>query len=77
MSEPAKKSFDYSAIVWIVSAISLYIYCAMGFLNASIPGVEELVQFLSAADEKHIYIAAFLSVFIEGKVYNIPFYLSP
>jgi len=66
MSESAKKSFNYSAIVWIVSAISLYIYCAMGFLNASIPGVEELVQFLSAADEKHIYIAAFLSVFIEG-----------
>ncbi len=66
MNEIAKKTFNYSALVWILSAISLYIYCAMGFLNAKIPGVEELVKFLSSADEKHIYIAAFLSVFIEG-----------
>ena len=66
MNNSEKKSFNYSALVWILSAISLYIYCVMGFLNAKIPGVEELVKFLSAADEKHIYLAGFISVFIEG-----------
>lgn len=60
------RKFNYSALVWILSAISLYIYCTMGFLNAKIPGVEELVRFLSEADAKHIYLAGFLSVFIEG-----------
>ena len=38
----------------------------MGFLNAKIPGVEELVKFLSSANENHVYLAGFLSVFIEG-----------
>ncbi len=66
MKEFTEKNLNYSAFVWILSAISLYTYCAMGFLNAKIPGVEELVKFLSAADQNHIYIAAFLSVFIEG-----------
>ncbi len=66
VNETTKKTFNYSALVWILSAVSLYIYCAMGFLNAKIPGVEELVKFLSAADQNHIYLAGFLSVFIEG-----------
>jgi hypothetical protein len=66
MTDAPKKSFNYTALVWIVSALSLYTYCAMGFLNARIPGVEELVGFLSTADEKHVYLAGFLSVFIEG-----------
>ncbi len=66
MTETPKKHFNYSALVWILSAVSLYIYCVMGFLNAKIPGVEELVKFLSNADEKHVYLAGFISVFIEG-----------
>ncbi|MFA7193605.1 MAG: hypothetical protein WC087_01675 [Candidatus Paceibacterota bacterium] len=64
--EKEVRKFNYSAIVWFLSALSLYIYCTMGFLNAKIPGVEELVKFLSAADANHIYLAGFLSVFIEG-----------
>lgn len=56
----------YSALVWILAGLSLLVYCTIGFLNTSIPGAEELISFLSAVEGKYIYIAAFLSIFIEG-----------
>ena len=60
------KSQLYAGIIWIVSAIALAIYGAMLFINSNIPGMGELVKFLSNIDERYIYLAAFLSVFIEG-----------
>lgn len=56
----------YSAIVWILAGASLVAYCVLGFLNTTIPGVEELVVFLSSVEDRYIYLAAFISIFIEG-----------
>lgn len=61
-----KKSELYSAIVWIIAGLSLAAYCVIGFLNATVPGVENLVSFLSTVPDKYIYLAAFISIFIEG-----------
>lgn len=60
-----KESF-YSAMVWIISGVGLITYGAMGLLSATIPGVEELVTYLSTASGTHLYIAAFVSILIEG-----------
>jgi len=56
----------YAGMIWIVSAITLAIYGVMLFFNTNIPGMEELVKFLSNIDEKYIYLVAFISIFIEG-----------
>lgn len=56
----------YSGIIWILSALALAIYAILLFLNSQIPGIKELVDFLSNIDEKYIYLAAFITVFIEG-----------
>jgi len=61
-----QKSKLYSAIVWLLSGLFLLIYCLIGFLNVSIPGVEDLVLFLSTIEGKYIYLAVFISMFIEG-----------
>lgn len=60
------KAEFYSAIVWILAGASLVIYCLLGVYNTEIPGVEELVVFLSSVEGKYIYTAAFLSILIEG-----------
>ncbi len=60
-----KESF-YSAMTWIVSGVGLITYGTMGILSATIPGVEELVAYLSTASGTHLYIAAFVSILIEG-----------
>ncbi len=56
----------YSSLVWIFSALVLTVYGIVGLLNEKVPGVEELVAFLSSADGRYIYPAAFLSMFLEG-----------
>lgn len=61
-----QKTELYSALVWILAGLSLVAYGVIGFLNSSIPRVEELVYFLSTAEGKYIYLAAFVSIFIEG-----------
>lgn len=56
----------YAGIVWIISGIALIIYGVMVSLNSNIPGAEDLVAFITNIDSKYIYLAAFISVFIEG-----------
>lgn len=56
----------YAGIIWIVSAIALAIYGLLLFLNSEIPGIKELVHFISNIDKHYIYLAAFISIFIEG-----------
>jgi hypothetical protein len=56
----------YAGIIWITSAIALAIYGVLLFLNSEIPGMGELVNFISGIDSKYIYLAAFISIFIEG-----------
>lgn len=60
------KSQLYAGIIWIISAITLMIYGFLLLSNSQIPGVVEIVKFLSNIDEKYIYLSAFVSVFIEG-----------
>lgn len=61
-----KKESLYSAFVWIISAVTLFIFAALSLTNQNIPGVEQLVQALSKVDGMYIYGAAFLTIFIEG-----------
>lgn len=56
----------YSGMVWIVSALALVTYRIIGMAQADIPGVEELVTFLSSVDGAYIYLSAFIAIFIEG-----------
>lgn len=56
----------YAGIVWILSALALAIYNIFLLTNTSVPGMEELVSFLVTIDTKYIYLAALISVFIEG-----------
>ena len=60
------KSQLYAGIIWIVSAIALAIYGILLFLNSEVPGMGELVDFISSIDKKYIYLAAFISILIEG-----------
>lgn len=66
MKEKKNKGDLYSGIVWIVSACSLITYGLLGLFSGRIPGVEQVVFFVSNASGTYIYIAAFLSIFIEG-----------
>lgn len=56
----------YSGIIWIVSAIALAIYATFLSMNVNIPGIKELINILKSIDDKYIYIAAFITMFIEG-----------
>lgn len=56
----------YAGAVWIVSALSLIAYAFISLHNQNIPGVEQLVDYLSTVKGGYMYIAAFLTIFIEG-----------
>ncbi len=66
MKHSEHKNILYAGIVWIVSAIALLIYGTLTILHTNVPGTEDLVKFLTNIEGKYIYLAAFLSVFIEG-----------
>lgn len=66
MKNYVSKEILYSGLVWVLSGLALTIYGVMGLFNKNIPGVEELVAFLSSADGIYIYVAAFISIFLEG-----------
>ncbi len=56
----------HGAYVWVVSALALMTYGILGYLEMKIPGVEDLVAFLEGVEGWYVYLAAFLSIFIEG-----------
>tara|TARA_B100000508_G_scaffold140487_1_gene141716 strand:- start:2615 stop:3295 length:681 start_codon:yes stop_codon:yes gene_type:complete len=56
----------YGGIVWIISGSLLVTYGILGLTKQNIPGVEELVSFIQAAEGVYIYLAAFIAIFIEG-----------
>lgn len=60
------KSKRNSGLVWIFAGAILTIYGITGLLNTNIPGVENLVNFINSADGYFIYLAAFITIFIEG-----------
>ncbi len=66
MEEKKNKGELYSGIVWILSACSLVTYGLLGLFSGRVPGVEQIVSFISNASGTYIYIAAFLSILIEG-----------
>jgi hypothetical protein len=63
---PKDKNILYAGVVWIFSAIALIAYGILIIENTNLPGMEQLVTFLTTIDTKYIYIAAVISVFIEG-----------
>jgi hypothetical protein len=66
MTNEKNNSGKYSGLVWIISSLSLAAYGVLSLTNQNIPGVEQLVDYPSTIDSTHIYIAAFLSILIEG-----------
>jgi hypothetical protein len=60
------KSELYSALVWIFSALVIFVYSGLALLGLELPGVEQLLNFLSNASGWEIYLAAFISIFLEG-----------
>ncbi|HEY4502531.1 MAG TPA: hypothetical protein VJH21_01735 [Candidatus Paceibacterota bacterium] len=66
LPQTSHKQDLYGGIVWIVAALTLFLYGLLFSLRAKVPGVEELVDFISSVDGIYIYLAAFISIFIEG-----------
>jgi hypothetical protein len=64
--DQSEKNSLYAGIIWIISGISLLTYGIMSFNNSNIPGIEEILALLANTQGKHIYIVAFISVFLEG-----------
>jgi hypothetical protein len=56
----------YAGIIWILSSVSLIIYALLSLQNQNIPGMKELIDFLSDVDGLYIYVAAFITILIEG-----------
>lgn len=56
----------YAALVWVFSACALFTYGIAGFFGFGVPGIEQLVAWLSHTQGVYLYIAAFLAIFIEG-----------
>lgn len=61
-----KTSVRISGYVWIVSGIILFGYGLIGLFDRSIPGIEQVVIYLSNVNGRYIYAAAFTVIFIEG-----------
>ncbi len=55
-----------SGYVWLISALFLLTYAGLGLSGITVPGVQELVTFISATDGSYIFTAAFLAVLFEG-----------
>lgn len=66
MEKKQNKGEMHSGIVWILSSISLLIYGILMLTNQHVPGVEKLVDYLSSIETTYIYLAAFISIFVEG-----------
>lgn len=55
-----------SSLVWLFSAGVLITYATLGLFGVGIPGVEELVSWLSTAKSWQFYVGGFLAILIEG-----------
>ncbi len=55
-----------AGVVWIVSGGFLLMYSSFGLVGFNIPGVEELVTLASMSTGYYLYLASFLSIFLEG-----------
>jgi len=56
----------YGGIIWLLSGLALTIYAVMGLKGKQVYGVEELFALIQSAEGGYIYLAAFVSIFIEG-----------
>ncbi|MEN9604569.1 MAG: hypothetical protein RJB39_254 [Candidatus Parcubacteria bacterium] len=65
-TQPKNKSELYGGIVWILSGLALAGYGILLFFNTNIPGMEDLIYFLTTIDRKYIYITTLIAVFLEG-----------
>lgn len=57
---------EYSGIIWILSSISIVIYATLAVTNKNLPGIEQLVDYISTVSGTYIFLAALLTIFIEG-----------
>ncbi len=60
------KTALYGGLVWLLAGIGLTTYGIVGLSGLAVPGVEQLVGFISGIEGRYIYAAAFLAILIEG-----------
>jgi hypothetical protein len=56
----------YAGVVWLISAAALITFGILALLLESFPGIEQLVILIDSLSGNYIYIAAFLTILIEG-----------
>jgi hypothetical protein len=55
-----------SGMVWIISGSVLGTYSLLGLIGFGVPGIEDLVAFLSQAEGWEFIVAAFIAIMFEG-----------
>lgn len=60
------RSQFYGSLVWIFSAVVVFVYISFAAVGYEMPGIEQLVQFLASVEGKYVYLTAFVSMFLEG-----------
>lgn len=56
----------YGGLVWVVSGLALLSYGILGLIEADIPGVQDIILFVNSAEGSYLFVAAFVTIFIEG-----------
>jgi hypothetical protein len=56
----------YAGLVWILSGTALLIYGILGLTQTDMLGAEQLITFVNSADGIYLYLAAFISILLEG-----------
>lgn len=62
----SQKPEIFGALVWIASAMVIFVYVLFAWLGFSVPGVEQLVSTLAEVEGAYVYAAAFVAMLIEG-----------
>ncbi|MEL6802819.1 MAG: hypothetical protein AAFO91_03435, partial [Bacteroidota bacterium] len=65
-AETKEKTINHGAWVWIAAAAVIFCYGGIGLFGGAIPGVEQLLAWLSSVSGWQIYLAAFVAIMIEG-----------
>lgn len=60
------RSEIHSAWVWVIAAGVMYTYGVIGLFTVTIPGVDQLISWISSIPTTYIVIAAFVVIFLEG-----------
>lgn len=63
---PQNRTKLYGGLVWILSGCALLTYGILGLTQTDMPGAEQLVALVQQADGTYLYLAAFVTILLEG-----------